>query len=229
MIRTLLINCLLLLAIPHCVMGQEVLRFSQHDSVYSTKAQPILVATTYLTTPYSGIKPTWKLVSIDLPPTWKLRSLCDNVLCYFVPLPDSSEMNTIDKGDGPTENKLELTVEVGSDQSSTGLITIDVMVADSGYAKRLYFVFDPWNLGLKPLDDLRPGQWIKDGSLYLSNPTDEIIPFKILSTQGCIISSGQLQPYYTNRFPLTTGIYVLQFLHPEGFVSRRKFWVTESY
>lgn len=205
----------LLLAITFFVLAfslkAQLLEFSKADTILSSHQYPTLFATTYLTTKSPYVVPEWKVKKTNLPSDWNIVSLCDNVLCYFAPIPTESNMDTIKLSDGATQNKLEFTLEVKGDYDSIGVIELEVSIPDSNYSKILYYIFSSYSLSVKELSDDKPLAWSFGQTLFLKNPASEAINYSITNYLGQTISNETLDTETSRQITLKSGVYFVQF------------------
>lgn len=209
----------LLIAITFLVLTvslkAQLLGFSKGDTILSSKQYPTLFATTYLTTKSTYVVPQWKVTKTQLPSSWEVVSLCDNVLCYFAPIPTESTMDTIKLSDGATENKLEFTLDVQGDYDSIGVIELEVTIPDSNYIKTLYYIFSSYSLSIKEVQNNKPSAWTYKQTLFLKNPTSKPVKYNITNYLGQLVTKETLGTESSKQISLKSGVYFVQ-LQPKG-------------
>ncbi len=209
-----LLIAITLLAFATTVKAQ-LLEFSKGDTILSSKQYPTLFATTYLTTKSAYVIPQWKVKKTNLPSSWEVVSLCDNVLCYFAPIPTESTMDTIKKTDGTTENKLEFTLDIKGDYDSIGVIELEVTIPDSNYTKTLYYVFSSYSLSINEVLNDNPTAWAYKQTLFLKNPTSKPVKYSITNYLGQLVFKETLRADNSKQITLKSGVYFVQFLSKE--------------
>jgi hypothetical protein len=210
--RLLIVVVLLVFSVP---LKAQLLEFSKGDTILSSKQYPTLFATTYLTTQVDFVVPQWKVTKTNLPSSWEVVSLCDNVLCYFAPIPTESTMDTIKKTDGATENKLEFTLDIKGDYDSIGVIELEVTIPDSNYTKTLYYIFSSYSLSVNEVKNDEPSAWAYKQTLFFKNPTSQSVYYSITNYLGQSITNQSLAPNTSTQLSLKSGVYFVQFLSKE--------------
>jgi len=176
------------------VNGQSSIQFSTMDTVFVSKANSDeMIGTTFLSTPNSQLIGEWEIILDSIPSDWEIVSLCDNVLCYFAPIPEVSFLDTILKNDPSDIHKFELTLHTPSNGKAIFSFRFkDTKLNDSA---NLTFVFDRQDLNqVKTISESKYVVYPNpvESQLHIQTDQPESGRFALTDGLGQLIDQGYL-------------------------------------
>jgi hypothetical protein len=191
--------------------GQTSIQFNTSDTVFVTDhVSNRMFGTVYISTSVNRLIAEWEMDFDSMPSDWALISLCDNVFCYFSPVPRKSSLDTILKTDSAFANLFELTIQAPSNGKAVFAFTFKkIETSDSA---KLTYVFERKELN-------QDNKVHSVAYRHYPNPVENVVfikmndgdaaSYKLVDRLGQQLIQGELHSKTIDLTNLISGIYYI--------------------